>query len=586
MSRKQQKKSARKPKGVSRRSFLQLGAVATAGATLLPGASVRAIAGQEHQPEGGEGENPFSEIEEATIADLQEAMSSGRLTARRLVEMYLRRIEAIDRHGPRLQSIIETNRHALEIAEALDRERAEGHVLGPLHGIPIVLKDNYDTQPSDEMLTTAGSRALAGVFAPRDATVVAKLRAAGAIMLGKANLSEWANFRSARSVSGWSGRGRQCYNPYVTDRSPCGSSSGSAIAVSANLAAGSLGTETNGSVLCPSSICGCAGIKTTIGLTSRAGVVPISSRQDTSGPICRTVADAATMLGAMTGVDPRDPATAQSEGHFFTDYTQFLDRDGLKGARIGIVRNYFATYDPGGRGQIAGYEHADAVVEPTIQIMHDLGAEIVDPANFANFSAFGSAPATQVLFDEFKVDINDYLATRPDLDVHTLEDLIAFNNADAANEMPYFEQELFILTQTTGRPLDSDAYLNDAATLRRIGGREGIDAVLAQYNLDALFTITRGPGCTVDLLNGDRFFVGSSTPGAIAGVGDSHFRGYPTVTVTADLIFGALPIGVSFFGTAWSEPTLIRLAYAFEQALKERGLGRKRPRFLRTLRLP
>lgn len=583
MSGKDEKKSLEEAKGVSRRSFLQWSAIATAGATVLPGASARAATDPELLTESAQGENPFSELEEATIADLQDAMASGRLTSRQLVRMYLHRIERIDCR--RLHSIIETNPNALEIAEALDRERDQGHVRGPLHGIPIVLKDNYDTQPSDGMLTTAGSRALAGPYAPRDATVVARLREAGAIMLGKANLSEWANFRSARSVSGWSGRGRQCYNPYVTDRSPCGSSSGSAIAVSANLAAGSLGTETNGSILCPSSICGCAGIKTTTGLTSRAGVVPISSRQDCTGPICRTVADAATLLGAMTGVDERDPATAQSDGHFYKDYTQFLDRGALKGARIGIVRNYFASYDPGGRGQISGYEHADRVVEPTIDILRDLGATVVDPANFTNFSLIGRG-GTQVLLDEFKVDINNYLATRPDLDVHTLEDLIAFNNADAENEMPYFLQELFILAQTTGRPLDSPAYLSDAATLRTDGGRDGIDAVLSEHSLDALFTITRGTACTVDLLNGDRFFVGSSTPGAIAGVGDGEFRGYPTVTVTAGLAFDALPIGASFFATAWSEPSLIAFAYAFEQALKERGLGRRRPRFLRTLRLP
>ncbi len=301
------------------------------------------------------------------------------------------------------------------------------------------------------------------------------------------------------------------------------------------------------------------------------------------------MADAATVLGAMTGVDPRDDATAASEGHFYTDYTQFLDPDGLRNARVGIVRNYFTANDPGGRGQVSGYEHADRVVEPTIDIMRDLGAVIVDPANIPSFGQLGGAPSTQVLLDEFKVDINDYLATRPDLGVHNLEDLIAFNNLDAANEMPYFLQELFILAQTTGRPLDSAAYRTDAMAVQRLGSTMGINAVMDANNLDALFTITRGTASTVDLLNGDRFFVGSSTPAAIAGIGDDtevRFRGYPTVTVTAGYAFNELPIGVSFFGRAWSEPRLISLAFAFEQALRPRGLGRKRPRFLRTLHLP
>src|SRR5262249_47127168 len=365
MSQKKKKQTSDKKEDFSRRSFLQWGAVATAGGALAPSGVVSRAFASEHETEGL---NDSFRVEEATIAELQRAMQSGQLTARRLVRTYLRRIDVLDRRGPRaLRSLIETNPDADAIAAQLDEERRMGRVRGPLHGIPIVLKDNYDT--ADQMLTTAGSRALADAPALQDSTCTARLRAAGAIILGKANLSEWANFRSARSVSGWSGRGRLGRNPYVTDRSCCGSSSGSAAAVSANLAAASLGTETNGSILCPSSINGCAGIKTTVGLTSRAGVVPISHRQDCTGPICRTVADAGPGVGGLVGVDDRDPATLESATHLppDNDYTRFLDRDGLKGARIGIVRNYFASPVAGGN-QVSGYEHADRVVEPTIQM--------------------------------------------------------------------------------------------------------------------------------------------------------------------------------------------------------------------------
>jgi amidase len=554
------KPSKGKKEGLSRRSFLKWSAVAGAGSALVPAGVRSAHAGDlgKIDPQGS------FPLEEATIEGLQQAMESHQVTARELVRMYLDRINEIDRHGPRLLSLIETNPDAVAIANQLDAERAKGHVRGPMHGIPVVVKDNYDT--ADRMLTAAGSRALSvdGLPAIQDSTAVAKLREAGAIILAKANLSEWANFRSSRSVSGWSGRGRQCLNPYVIDRSPCGSSSGSAAAVSANLATASLGTETNGSILCPSSINGCAAIKTTVGLTSRAGVVPIAHSQDCVGPICRTVADAATVLGPLTGVDPRDPATFESEGHFYQDYRQFLDPGALNGARIGILRrNYFGQH-----------EHTDRVVEPTLQILRDLGAEVVDsPSIFIDLSQLGNR-TTQVLLDEFKHDINVYLASRPNLGVQTLEDLIAFNDADAANEMPYFLQELFISARDTGRPLEDPGYIADLAFIRRVGGQDGIDRVMQENNLDALFAPSRGPTCTIDLINGDRFFVGSSTPGAIAG--------YPTVTVPAGFVFNELPIGVSFMGGRWSEPTLIGFAYAFEQATH----ARHPPRFLRTLNLP
>lgn len=537
--------------GISRRSLLQLGALAAAGSALGPlakDASAEGHAGPHH-------------LIEATIEDLQHLMESGRLTSQDLVRFYLHRIERLDqdKDGPQLRSIIETNRRALHDARVLDRERAEGKVRGPLHGIPIVLKDNIDTV---DMMTTAGSLALVGPHPPQDATVTAKLREAGMVILAKANLSEWANFRGFRSVSGWSGRGRQGRNPYVLDRSPCGSSSGSASAVAANLAAASLGTETNGSIVCPSSVNGVVGIKPSVGLTSRAGVIPIAMSQDTVGPICRTVADAAAVLGAMTGVDPRDPHTDESEGHFFTDYTQFLDPFGLRGARIGIARQFFGAS-----------EHIDRIVEPTINIMRDLGAVIIDPANFANLAAINNAPSIIVLEYEFKDGINRYLESRPDLSVRTLQDLIDFNIVHADEEMPYFLQQLFLESQARG-PLTDPVYLDALATDLRVSREEGIDEVMDRLELDALFAPTRNPAWTIDLLNGDRSLGASSTPAALAG--------YPIITVPAGNAFEHLSVGASFIGRRWSEPTLIKIAYAFEQATR----ARRPPQFLPTLELP
>jgi amidase len=495
-------------------------------------------------------------VEEATIAELQRLMASGQLTARQLVQYYLDRTATLDRKGPTLRSILEVNANALMIAAALDDERRTTGPRGPLHGVPILLKDNIDTV---DMMTTAGSIALAGPRPPQDATVTSKLRAAGAVILGKANMSEWANFRSTRSSSGWSGIGRQGLNPYVLDRSPCGSSSGSAQAVSANLVTAALGTETNGSIVCPSSVCGVVGIKPTVGLTSRAGVIPISHTQDTVGPICRTVADAAAVLGALTGADPRDPATSDSDGRFSTDYTQFLDPDGLKRARIGIMRQYFDIN-----------EHADRIVLPLIDVMKERGAVIIDPANFANFAALPGAQRT-VFEYEFKADLDRYLASRPDLPVHTLEDLIAFNRAHAAEEMPYFQQELFIASQARG-PLTDQAYLDALALDFRISREEGIDEVMDRLELDALFAPTRSPAGVIDVINGGRSFIESSTPAALAG--------YPLITVPAGYAFEELPVGVIFMGRRWSEPTLTKIAYAFEHATR----ARRPPKFLPTLR--
>jgi amidase len=430
-------------------------------------------------------------------------------------------------------------------------------VRGPLHGIPILLKDNIDTH--DLMQTTAGSFALEGTPPLQDSTVAARLRAAGAVILGKANLSEWANFRGFQSTSGWSGRGRLTRNPYVTDRNPCGSSSGSAAAVSANLCAAALGTETDGSIVCPSSICGVVGIKPTVGLTSRAGVVPISHTQDTVGPHGRTVADAAAILGALVGVDPRDPATAGSAGHFHTDYTQFLDPDGLRGMRIGIGREFFFGYSP----------ETDAVGEAAIEAMRDAGAVIVDPADIPTIDDLANDPAEIiVLIWEFKRDLNAYLATRTGVPVHTLADCIAFNEDHFEQELKFFGQELFELAE---EEFFSQADYDDALVRgRQLSRTDGIDKLLADQNLDAIFAPTGSPAWTTDLVNGDHFLGASSFPCAIAG--------YPIVQVPAGFAYG-LPIGVSFMGTAYSEPTLIKIASGFEHVVQ----ARQAPRFENTI---
>lgn len=495
------------------------------------------------------------DIEDATIAELQAAMEDRRLTSRILVRTYLRRIEKLD---PQLKSIIEVNPDALDIARELDRERRERGPRGPLHGIPILLKDNIDT--ADKMSTTAGSLALVGARPPADSTVARKLREAGAILLGKANMSEWANFRGFQSSSGWSARGGQGRNPYALDRNPCGSSSGSAQAVSANLVTAALGTETDGSIVCPSSICGIVGIKPTVGLVSRTGVIPIAHSQDTVGPMCRTVADAAAVLGAIVGPDPEDPATAESAGRFFTDYTQFLDPGGLRGARIGVARQVYFGYSP----------EADRIVEQAIQVMRDLGAEIIDPADIPTAQEIATFEAElEVLLYEFRHDIDAYLARLVESPVRTLEDLIAFNEAHADEELRYFGQELFLLAQQKG-PLTDEAYLNALEKNRRLGRQDGIDAVMDRYQLDAIVAPTGSPAWKIDLINGDHFLGASSSPAAIAG--------YPLITVPAGYAFG-LPVGITFMGRAYSEPTLIRLAYAFEQATKVR----KPPELLPTI---
>jgi amidase len=500
-------------------------------------------------------------FDEATIGDLQARMESGRLTSRALVRAYLRRIDTIDRSGPGrvgLRSVLEVNPDAEPIAAALDDERRHDGPRGPLHGIPVLVKDNMDS--ADRLHTSAGSLALAGSRPRRDATVVERLRAAGAVILGKANLSEWSNIRSPHSSSGWSARGGQTRNPYSLDRSPSGSSSGSAAAVAANLATATLGTETDGSILCPAAACCVVGIKPTVGLTSRAGVIPISHSQDTVGPICRTVADAATVLGALVGVDARDPATSDSEGRFHTNYRRFLDAGALHGARIGIPREVFYGYSP----------PANQVAEEAIETLRSAGAEVVDPADIPGareMAGFTGERELEVLLYELKHDLGQYLAERDDPRIRSLADVIAFNDAHADRELRHFGQEFFLAAQGKG-PLTEPAYLEALASNRRLAREQGIDKVLEDLGLDALMVPTSTPPWTIDPVNGDHVLGEGSTPAALAG--------YPATSVPAGYVEG-LPVGVTFFGTAWSEPTLIRLAYAFEQATKVRRPPRFQP---------
>lgn len=499
-------------------------------------------------------------IPEWTIAELQAKMESGELTARQVVELYLRRIEAVDKAGPFLNSIIEVNREALEIAEKLDAERRAGKVRGALHGIPILLKDNIDT--ADQMQTTAGSLALEGHYAARDAFIVRQLRKAGAVILGKTNLSEWANFRGKRSVSGWSSRGGLTRNPYALDRSACGSSSGSGAAVAANLAVAAVGTETDGSIICPSHTNGIVGIKPTLGLLSRNGIIPIAHSQDTPGPMARTVRDAAILLGAMTGIDLEDPATRLSRKRSLSNYVKALDYDGLKGARIGVARN-MAGSNP----------KVLKVFENALEVMRQLGAVVIDPADVPNFDKFG-ASELEVLYYEFKADLNRYLRSLPeDARVHSLEDVIRFNEEHASQVMPYFGQEHMITAQAKGS-LREKRYKDALAKNLRLTRKDGIDRVMRQHKLDALVVPSGGPAWMIDLVNGDPHSddIESTSPAAVAG--------YPHITVPAGYVFG-LPVGISFFGKAWQEADLIRYAYAFEQATQYR----RAPAFLPSARL-
>jgi len=500
---------------------------------------------------------PF-ELDEITISELQEGMKSGRFTARSLVGKYSARIAEIDKGGPAVNSVIEMNPDAPAIADALDQERKTKGPRGPLHGIPVLIKDNIAT--ADKMMTTAGSLALVGAKAPNDSFLAQKLRAAGAVILGKTNLSEWANIRSNHSTSGWSGRGGLTKNPYALDRNPCGSSSGTGAGISANLAAAGIGTETDGSIVCPSSSNGLAGIKPTVGLISRSGIIPISHSQDGAGPMCRTVKDAAILLGALTGVDSDDAATAASAGKSQTDYAQYCDPNGLKGARIGVARKYF------------GFSEAvDALMEQSLDAMKKMGATLVDPADIPTLGKFGDSEFTVLLY-ELKADLNAYLARlNGNVQVKTLKDVIEFNERHHDQELRYFGQDVFIKAEAKG-PLTEKEYLDAVAKNHQLARVEGIDALMDKHQLDAIVAPTGGPAWLTDLINGDHVAGGSSNAAAVAG--------YPNINVTAGYLSG-LPVGISFFGRAWSEPTLIKLAYSFEQATK----ARQAPRFLATAAL-
>ncbi|MEO9964950.1 MAG: amidase [Reichenbachiella sp.] len=499
------------------------------------------------------------DLEESTIADLQVMMNDGTYSAVQICQMYLDRIKSLDEGEDGLNSVIELNPDALEIAAALDKERAEGKLRGPLHGIPIMIKDNINT--GDQMETTAGSMALVGSDVQEDAFIVTKLREAGAVLLGKTNLSEWANFRSERSSSGWSGRGRQTRNPYVLDRNPCGSSSGSGVAASANLCALTIGTETNGSIVCPSSLNGIVGIKPTVGLWSRSGIIPISKTQDTAGPMARSVADAATLLGALTGVDSRDESTQDTAAVVYSDYTQFLDADGLKGKRIGIFR-----------GPMGMHEGVDAVMEASFEAMREAGAILIDSIQLGEMHYLGNAEYELLLY-EFKDGLNAYLADlREDFPYKTLDDLIAFNNANSQTEMTYFQQEIFVLAQSKG-DLNDQAYKEALELCLKISRTDGIDKAIAENNLDAIVAPTGDPAWVTDKINGDNYRISSSSMPAMAG--------YPSITVPAGDIHG-LPVGISFFSTAYKEAELIPIAYGFEQKTKARIV----PQFKTTLTLP
>ena len=496
------------------------------------------------------------DIAGASIERLQSLMTSGELSSRELVDIYLKRVGAIDK-GLDLRTVLQLNPDARRIAAQLDHERRSSGARGPLHGIPILLKDNIDT--ADRQQTTAGSLALAGASALQDATVAARLRAAGAVILGKANLSEWANFRGFQSSSGWSGVGRQVRNPHILDRNPCGSSSGSAAAVAAALAAASLGTETDGSVVCPSGQCGIAGIKPTVGLTSRAGVVPISDTQDTVGTHGWRIADAATVLGALTGPDPRDAKTAASAGHFSRDYRQFLNSNGLAGARIGVARQFTGATP-----------ETDEVFENAVQVLRDAGAVVIDPVDLPSFDEFNADQSELiVLIFEFKRDLNAYLATRSGVPVGSLADVIQFNLDHAEQELEFFGQELMELAQAD--TFSEEEYLTALERGPQLAGPQGIDAALAEHDLDAIIAPTNSPAWPTDLINGDAFLFGSSGFAAVAG--------YPLVSVTGGFSFG-LPVGVTFMASAWSEPTLIKIASGFEAAAEVR----RRPEFLRTFK--
>jgi amidase len=541
---------------MDRRSFVA-SSLATGTAVAVSPAAAHAARTLPARPVSGRApaQSAF-ELEELSVAQLQEGLRSGRWTARGLAEQYLARIDALDQRGPTLRAVLEPNPDALAIAEEMDTERRSRGPRGPLHGIPVLIKDNIDTH--DRMHTSAGSLALADSIAPRDSSVVERLRAAGAVILGKTNLSEWANFRGRGSISGWSGRGGQCRNPNVLDRTPSGSSSGSAASVAANLCAIAVGTETDGSITSPGSICGVVGIKPTVGLVSRAGIIPISHTQDTAGPMARCVADAAVLLAALSGEDPRDAAT-RGAGRHATDYTRALDADGLRGLRLGIARKRYT----------GSHRAVDALFGAALAVLRERGAVLVDNVDLTTEDKLDDAENT-VLTYEFKADLGAYLATLgPDAPIKTLADLIAFNDRNAERELRFFGQETMVRSQAKG-PLTTPEYLRALARCRRAARTEGIDLVMAHHRLDAVVCPTSTPGRAIDFANGDGGGSDCTTPAAVAG--------YPHVTVPMGHVMN-LPVGLSFFGRAWSEAALIKAAYGYEQASRLR----RPPRFLATV---
>jgi len=549
---------------ISRRRFIGTGAVA-GGALVVGGTAGCSDSGP---GAGGATEGPPAagtpwpvssfDLEEVSIAELGEGLASGQWSCREITRAYLDRIQEVDGQGPTLRSVIEVNPDALDIADVLDDELAAGEGRGPLHGIPILLKDNIATH--DGMTTTAGSLALEGSIPPEDSGVARRLREAGAVLLGKANLSEWANFRSSRSSSGWSGRGGQCKNPFVLDRNPCGSSSGSGAAASASLCGAAIGTETNGSIVCPANANGVVGIKPTVGLVSRSRIIPISHTQDTAGPIARTVTDAALVLGALTGGDPDDPATAAGAERAETDYTLYLDPDGLRGARIGVATQY-----------AEGHEAVEALFQAALDVMRGAGATVVDIPEVQAWRQMGRPSGTLMRY-EFKADLNAYLAgLGPTAPVKTLEEIIVFNEVNADRELPYFQQEIMLQAQELGHLTEAE-YLEAVADAMRLSRDEGIDAVMTEHRLDAIVAPTGSPAWTTDLINGDRYLMGSSSPAAISG--------YPNISVPMGF-FHELPVNISIWGRAWTEPDLLRIAYAYEQLTNHR----RAPKFIPALDL-
>lgn len=542
---------------MKRRDFLTTSAIATAGVSTLlasckPGADTDA-----KTKEKASGQLPVFELDETDISALQEKMAAGAYTAEKLTDLYLTRIRDIDHAGPSLHSVIEINPDAIADARALDAERKNGKTRGPLHGIPVLLKDNIDT--AGKMQTTAGSLALEGHIATTDAFLVKKLRDAGAVILGKTNLSEWANFRSSRSCSGWSSRGGQTKNPYILDHNPCGSSSGSGVAVAANLCVVAVGTETDGSITCPSAVNGIVGIKPTVGLVSRSGIIPISSTQDTAGPMARTVKDAAIMLGALAGIDPADKITQEQEKQKtkVTDYTSFLNPEGLKGKRIGVEKK------PQGDNPLL-----HALQQKALEVLKQQGATIIEVEYLDEINKLGDAEF-EVMQYEFKDGLNRYLASA-NARVKSLEEVIAFNKTNEGKAMPYFKQEILEGSQKK-EGLDSSAY-KQALQKSHTGTRKIIDALFKQHQLDALCGLTMGPACSIDMIYGDRWGNVFLTQPAAAS-------GYPHITVPCGMVYD-LPVGFSFFAQAYSEPVLIAMGYAYEQATKNRKVPAFRKAFL------